>query len=191
MAKLVLQAAATSEPVSLEDAKAHLNETRSSEDATIARLITVATESLQHRYWTQFVTATYDQYFDSFADIGVLQRHPVDTVSSVKYTDIDGDEQTVSTSVWEQGDEHGRAVVRLAYNQTWPSDCRGHADSVVVRYTCGHGAATAVPAQIKQAILLMVADLYTFRESVKSARLVPIPGVVERLMTGQGYKGIV
>ena len=191
MAKLVLQAAATSEPVSLADAKAHLNETRSSEDATIARLITVATESLQAKYWTQFVTATYDQYFDSFADIGVLQRHPVLTVSSVKYTDIDGDEQTVSTSVWEQGDENGRGVVRLAYNQTWPSDCRGHVDSVVVRYTCGHGVASSVPEQVKQAILLMVADLYTFRETVRTAKVVPIPGVVDRLMSGHGYRGIV
>lgn len=190
MAKLTLVTAATEDPVSLTEAKAHLNETRSSEEATIVRLISVATESLQQRFWTQFVTATYDQYFDSFADFGVLQRNPVLTVSSVKYNDIDGNQQTLASTVWEQGDEYGRGIVRLKYNQTWPT-CRGHTDDIVVRYTCGYGAASAVPEPINHAILLTVADLYAMRESVMPNRFVPIPRVVESLMSGYSFKGIV
>jgi len=48
-----------------------------------------------------------------------------------------------------------------------------------------------VPEGINHAILLHVSDLYTFRESVRSDRLVPIAGVVDRLMSGYSFKGVV
>lgn len=191
MAQLVLAQAASDDPVTLAEAKAHLNETRSSEDELIERLITIATESLQQQHWTQFVDAVFGQSFDQFDDVLWLARNPVNLVSTVKYHDTDGTLTTLDSSLWTQESRHGRGLVRPAYNQTWPSGVRAFPDSVNVNFTAGYGAQTQVPESIKQAILLMVADLYMFRESTMPNRFVTIPRAVDMLMSGYSYKGIV
>lgn len=188
MSKLVLQTAAAVEPISLAEAKTHLRITGTDDDTYLARLIDVAIATLQQRYWTQICTATFDQYFDNWpSDHFLLRKHPVLAVSTVKYTDQDGSEQTVSTDTWEQADEDGRGIVRLKYNQVWPSDCRGHEDDIVIRYTAGYGDESVTPEPIKQALLLIVTDLYTFRESVAPLRLDRVPQAVDALMSGYSF----
>lgn len=90
----------------------------------------------------------------------ILPYGPVGEVESVKYLDADGAEQTAETSLYEQTGD----VLRLAYNQTWPSP-RGDAESVRIRYTAGW-ATEDVPAPIKAAILLMVGHWYRNRQAV-------------------------
>lgn len=191
MSKLVLQTAATEEPVSTAEAAAWLRETDSSRYTVIADLIDSAIAIMQKEHWTQFCTATWDQYFDGWpAKRFLLSRNPVLTVSSVKYTDQDGTEQTVSTDVWEQADEDGRGIVRLKYNQNWPSDLRGHPDDIVIRYTAGYGGASAVPLPIKHALRVWIAGAYAFPDPVSALRLASAPLTVESLMAPYSYRTI-
>jgi len=191
VAKLTLQTAATEWPVRTEEAADWLRETDSSRFEIVKDLVESAIDTLQREHWTQFCTATYDEYFDAWpADHFLLAKSPAGTVSSVKYTDNDGSEQTLATSVWEQADQNGRGIVRLKYNQDWPSDCRLHPDDIVIRYTAGYGTAEQVPAPIKHAIRLWVADSYAFAESVSPLRLGPAPRSIEALMGNYSFRTI-
>jgi uncharacterized phiE125 gp8 family phage protein len=187
--KLVEQTAATDIPVSITTAAEHLRVVDVDEYTLIERLIKSATKRLQQRHWTQFCTATFDEYFDSFGNAPfLLRRNPIGTVSSVKYTDLDGTEQTVSTDTWEQGLEDGRGIIRLKYDQTWPTDCRGHTDDVVIRYTAGYGAQADVPEPIVDAVLVEIADRYLLRESIVPDRMKMIERLTDNLMAGYSYR---
>lgn len=189
--KLVLQTAPTDEPVTAAEAATWLRETDSSRLTTIGELVDSAIAELEREYWTQFCTATWDQYFDAWpASRFLLRKNPVISVSSVKYTDHDDTEQTVATSVWEQADENGRGIVRLKHDQMWPSDCRGHQDDIVIRYTAGYGAAAAVPAPIKHALKVWIAAAYAFPDGVSTLRLSQPPIAVENLMAPYSYRTI-
>lgn len=88
-----------------------------------------------------------------------LPYGPVQSVTSVKYVDSAGVEQTL--------DEAGYVlltdgVVNLAHNASWPSH-RGDAEGVRVRYVAGY---ETLPPAILSAVLLMVGDMYANRETV-------------------------
>lgn len=167
MAKTVLITAPTTEPITPDELKTHLRIDDPAEDAYLANLITTARKHLEEVYWTQFVTATYDEYYDQFSSPLRLSFPPLGSISSVKYTDTGGTLQTLATSVYEADEIDGVGGVRLQYQQTWPVDVRGHADSVVVQFTAGYGAVSAVPEPIRQAIKLYCGFLYWNREPTK------------------------
>lgn len=128
------------------------------------QLLAMATEVLQRKAWRQFCTATLTIDFDDFADEIPLPRPPLISVSTVKYYDVDGVQQTLSTDVYEVVIDDTPGFIRLKYNQTWPS-VRGHPDDVTITYVAGQAAAD-VPPRHKQAVLLYAAHLYQQRTLV-------------------------
>ncbi|MCB0729345.1 MAG: head-tail connector protein, partial [Ignavibacteriae bacterium] len=76
-----------------------------------------------------------------------------------------------------------QAVVWLRYGYSWPGASLREAAGVVVRYTAGYGAAEAVPARLRHAILMLVGHLYENREATSQAgALTATPMGVERLL---------
>ncbi len=163
MAKLVLQTGPTEFPVTAKDVRDHSRIDSHEEDDQLAALVTAAQAAAEEYTWSKFCTQTWDQYFDSCIDQLELSFPPVGTVAYVHYIDTDGVEQTLSTDVWEQGEVDGVGVVRLKFNQVWPT-IRLHPDSVIVRFTCGYGGPDDVPQPIKQAIEIHAGHFYEFRE---------------------------
>lgn len=95
-----------------------------------------------------------------------LPLAPVSSVSSVTYYDTSDASQTLATSAYSGPfpDAIG-PYLRLKWGQTWPSTYERD-DAVSVTFVAGYGAAaSAVPAAIKAAALLMVGDLQEFRET--------------------------
>jgi hypothetical protein len=94
----------------------------------------------------------------------VLPLPPLISVEAVKYLDIDGVEQTLSASVYTveiRGKTFGR--IRLNNGEAWPS-WRSESGCVRIDFTCGYGATAAdVPASIRQAMMMAVADAYDNR----------------------------
>jgi uncharacterized phiE125 gp8 family phage protein len=104
-----------------------------------------------------------------FPDSGfMLERTPVSVLTSIKYYDGTGTENTLSASVYGLQTSLEPNRVYLKYLQSWPT-VRGQEDDVKVRFTAGY---TAVPAAIKAAILLMVGHFYENREDVVVGRQV-------------------
>lgn len=130
------------EPVSLTRAKLHLRVDHSTDDELIKSIIAAARqycEGYQNRaYMVQTITLKMDEFpcSGNYNEI-IVPRPPLISVSSIKYIDTDGDEQTVSSSVYDVDiySEPGR--IGLAYGQSWPG-IRGDLNGVEVIYTAGY-----------------------------------------------------
>jgi uncharacterized phiE125 gp8 family phage protein len=92
-----------------------------------------------------------------------LPYPPFGAVTSIKYDDATGAEQTVDPTTYRVvgGDE---PKLILAANKSWPLP-NGQPECVRIRYTAGYGEdPEAVPAAIRQAILIMAQMLYGMSE---------------------------
>jgi uncharacterized phiE125 gp8 family phage protein len=165
MAKLTLVTGPVGRVISADDIRTHARIDATDEDSHLESLSDAAEDEAEAYTWRKLLTQTWDQYFDGFADPLFLRFPPLHSsgVTSVTYTDSNGDAQTLATSVYEEGEEDGIAVVRRKYNQDWPTT-RSHKDVVTVRFVCGYGATSDVPERIKQAIRLHAAHFYRHRE---------------------------
>lgn len=161
-----LQTAPAVEPVAKTDVKETLRFSSTSEDDLLDRLIETARRDVEARLSRQLITATYDVWFDDFAELedSRLPMPPLQSVSYIKYYDADGDEETVSNSIYEVISQVEPAYVRLAYDQQWPAP-RSQAGAVWLRMVCGYGdAASDVPGPIKDAIRLLIGHMFIYRD---------------------------
>lgn len=135
---------------------------------------------------------TREQTFDCFPAGGMLLEYPpLVSVSSVKYVDLDGNEQTWDSSNYYVDTDSIYGSVTAAYNVTYPST-RNVKNAVRVRYVCGYANAAAVPAATKQAMLLLIGSLYEHREDVViGATPARIEGAVDSLLNRNSAKRFV
>lgn len=159
---------ATSEPITLEEAKLHLRVTDSADDDAISAMIVAARNLAEQHTNRQLLTATWDLYLKHFPYSACpieLPRSPIQSITSITYTDPDGASQTWNSSNYGMDvySEPGR--VYLAYSIVWPST-RYIENAVRVRYVAGWTSAALVPAPIKQAILMMIGHWYGNRSAV-------------------------
>lgn len=98
-----------------------------------------------------------------------LDHAPLVSVDSIQYTDPDGVLMTLSAGAYKVDNITEPARIVPAYGTTWPGT-RNEINSVIVQYTCGYGAAAAVPESIKSWIKLRVGALYENREEVATGR---------------------
>lgn len=162
---VVIKTAPTEEPVTLDEARAHLVVDIAEDDTLIGSLITAARQMAESFTGRAFVSRTLQLYFDHFpANENIyLPFPPVVSVTSVTYTDTNGDSQTFSASLYDT-DLKGQPG-RVQVKDLWPST--DHVpNAVCVEYVAGYGSATDVPQAVKQAMLLIIGDLYEHRESI-------------------------
>jgi len=198
MAKRVIATAATVEPVSLAELRAHLREPDHAEDEYLASLLSAAVAWCEAYTWSKFCNQTISEYYDGFTSPLPLWYSPVPgtyvdgdgetqvSITSVTYTDTAGDTQTLSTDYYEHGLVDGKGVCRLKYNQSWPST-RSHADVVTATYVTGYGVAADVPVPIQHAIKLAAAHLFNHREDAIEVSLHCIPMGVKAMLTPYVY----
>lgn len=136
----------------------------------IAAAVT-ACESFTER---QLVTATWELWLSSWCEEGIVRdgviripRPPLQSLTSVKYLDLDGTEITMDSSAYQlaknAGPQAQRAILFPAYATTWPT-VRQQPSAIKIRFVCGYGAAAAVPPALKQGMLLRIAEYYEHRE---------------------------
>jgi uncharacterized phiE125 gp8 family phage protein len=170
MSKISLTTAAAATPIVIADVNAHLkwDDAASNTDvdsaAYLTTLIDRALDIAETETWSKFYTQTWAEYFDGFDDIIRPTLQPIQSIVTpfITYTDTAGATQTLSSTVYELGKEHGRDVIRLKYSQTWPAT-RDHADVVCVNMIVGYGVAAAIPNALRHAMLMIVAALATHR----------------------------
>lgn len=154
---------AASAAVSLAEAKAQLRVDSTDEDTLITSLVVAATDMAEQQTRRAIMPQTWELALDAFPTKFELTRVPVSSITSVKYTDYTGVEQTLDPSAYvlDTSDDYGYAYVRPAYGTEWPSA----RDGVKVRYVAGYANAAAVPEPIKQWIKLMVSTMFDNRET--------------------------
>lgn len=184
---LIEVTAPTEEPITLTEAKAHLRVDGSDEDALITSLITAARQHIDGRDgWLNraLVTQIWDLKLDRFCNPIRVPLPPLVSVDSVKYLDLTGAEQTLSSSLYRVTGVGSalKAEIRPAFDTSWPS-VKSAVESVTVRFTAGYGAASAVPEPIKSAMYLLIGHWFEHREQVTlGANPTMLPFAVQNLL---------
>lgn len=177
MVALVQFAAPEGEPISLADAREQLNLNSDEGEALLNALIPAARDAAESRLNRALITQTWDLYLDQFP-CGAIQvpKASLQQVTAITYVDADGATRTLDASRYlvDSASQPGR--IAPIYGSTWPVT-RCQPNAVKVRFVCGYGAAAAVPAGIKQWILLQVGHWYANREAVGSKELSSLPYV--------------
>lgn len=166
MAYKLITAPAT-EPVTLAEAKTHLNAVGTDDDTYITALIVAAREAAETVTERVLMTQTWELALDTFPDALELIRVPVQSVTSITYDDADGVATVLGASAYslDTADDAGFAYIVPAYNTQWPVT-QDSINAVRVRFVAGYASAAAVPQQVKQWILLRIGLLYKHREDV-------------------------
>lgn len=154
--------------ITTAQAKTHMNVTTSGDDTYIGTLVDAATNYAENYTRRALINQTWDFKFNCFKDEMEIPLPPLSSVTSVKYIDGDGTEQTLATSVYtvDTASDPGRVV--LSYNQSWPT-VRNQINAVTVRAVAGYAStATGVPDEIKHAMKMYVGTLYETRENVSA-----------------------
>lgn len=151
------------EPLDIDAAKAHLRIDHVDEDVLIAALIAAARENVEAHLQRVLISQSWELICDNFPWAFALPLGKVTSVTSIKYLDADGVEQTVDAGVYETDLDRVPARIAPKNGKTWPSP-GPFLNAVRVRYVVGEANAQAVPASIRQAMKLIVGGLYENRD---------------------------
>lgn len=190
--RLTLVTGPTSEPLTVDEARAHLRSPMD-DDQYVAALIPAAREIFENETGRQLMAATYRLYLDGFPRHRTtpieLLRPPLYEVVRVRYR---------SNGAWVEWDEYltdsftGEApmpgVLYPMSGSSYPSTDAGP-DTVEIEYTCGYvghdpdyDLYTKVPRSIRSTLLLMIGDLYEHRESKITGTMVTENRTLARLL---------
>ena len=164
---LKLITAPTVLPISVADIKVDLKETGTARDTQIARLIASATERAEHELGRALLDQEWELIIDAFPVAEIELAMPkVLSITSVKYLDQAGAEQTLASNAYTLDADKLPGYLFPALNTSWPNT-QAVANAVRVRFRCGYGvAAAAVPPSIIDWIVVQVATAYDNPDAV-------------------------
>lgn len=163
---LVIKTAPLTYPVTLEEAKAHLNVLSNLDDALISFLIGVATEQAEEITNLQLMRATYEMTMDILPDRFELKKPPLHAVEKIEYIPDGSDAYVLlNPSMYMVDATVCPGVVIRSNDATYPA-LSWRVNAVRVTFTAGYADAVAVPKSIKQWMLIRIATLFEHREEI-------------------------
>jgi uncharacterized phiE125 gp8 family phage protein len=157
------------------------------EDDLLTDIIKTSREHVEDITRRALLTQTWDYFLDEFPagnriklPFGNLQTAGL----SVKYTDSDGDQttMTLTTDYLIETNDKGCGFIVLPYGESWPSFTAYPSNPIVIRFACGWTTAALVPYKIKAAILMICAKLYEGRGEDILGQTVSEDKTVQRLL---------
>jgi uncharacterized phiE125 gp8 family phage protein len=157
---LKLITAPSTYPVTLAEARLQARMDDTVLDTRITAYISAATGMAEQATGRALMAQTWELSLDAFPVGFALTRIPVASITSLKYWDAAGVQQTLSSTLYtlQSSDDFGSASVEPAYGTAWPA-ARAQTNSVALRYAAGYADAASVPEGVKNWILLMVAAM--------------------------------
>lgn len=173
---LILNTPPATEPVSLAEAKAHLRVTHADDDAYITSLVVGARRAVEARTGLALIDQGWSQWLDRWPDCAAasLSLAPVSAITDIVTYGEDGTPATYDAAHYylDAASKPGRAVIRPG---RLPPLAGRRVNGIEVRFTAGFGALpAAVPQDLKQALLLLVAHWFENRGDGGAASL-PLP----------------
>lgn len=154
--------AVATEPVSLAEARLQckVDADDTSHDTLLTSLCTAAREFAEHYTGRALAEQTLEAALDRFPCERYidLPMPPVATITSIKYDDEAGAEQTLSTANYSLSAYGDSRRINLGPDADWPSTEADAADAVRIRFVTGYGVSggPALPKAAKAAMLLHV-----------------------------------
>lgn len=167
----------TTDPVTLNEAKAHCRVAIPDDDGMLVTYLMAARQHIEKETRLALMTQTWDVTFDyewPMQKIDGCQKHrivlprpPVQSVTSITYVDSAGSTQTLAASQYKVAKaDTGETLIEPAYAAIWPV-VRREIAAITVRFVAGYGSNQGdVPEPLRQAVLLLVAHWYENREAV-------------------------
>lgn len=169
------------EPVTLAEVRQQIGIVQNqdtSRDAVIKGLIVSARRWIESYTRRALITQTWTQYRYDFDDCMDLKVN-LQSVQSVKYKDVDGNWQTLATSIYYV--DTVNSAIHLAYGASWPVTY-AQSNAIEIEYISGYGLASAVPQDIKDAIKMIVGHWEVHQQALEAVRISTIPYAVEQLL---------
>lgn len=167
-----IYAKATTLPLSVADAKAHLRITNSTQDNLVEDLIWGAVEAFEKRANMCLSDQTWKAFLPTFYDEIEIYKYPVTSIDIIQYYDSDNAIQTLSTSDYfsnldtgSVGDYNPRPLlitVETSYS-TYERD-----DAVIITFGAGD---STLDYDVKQALLAWIYRMYENPNDPVSERL--------------------
>jgi uncharacterized phiE125 gp8 family phage protein len=152
------------EPLTLTQAKLFLRVDNSDEDDLITAFIVAARQAAEEYLNQKLITHSMECYLDSFSPIMELDLGPVQSITTVKYYDADGDLQTLSSSNYNVDTVSQPARVQIDESVSIPT-VDDKINAVIIAYESGYGdTSVKVPSAIISAVMLILGDLYENRQ---------------------------
>lgn len=146
------------EPLSLAEVRTFLRIDGADEDSLLDELIATSRMLAEEVTGKSMITQSWKIAYDDCAPAEVMLPYgPVQSITSVKSIDEDGNETVVAATSY-----HLNAAKDTLVFESVPS---GHRVEIVVVTGFGN-AATDVPSSIRQGMLVHVANLYEHRDSM-------------------------
>lgn len=165
--------------LTLAAAKVFLRVEGSDEDALITDLITSATAHIEQLTGRSICGQEWELSASSFTDEFLLPNGPVRSVEAFTYEPGTGDPVAVDAGLYEVDLVSDPARVLRRSGAVWPNPASS-ASAVKISYLAGY---EAVPAPLRQAVLLLVGHWYTNREAVVTGTIATeIPLGVDQLI---------
>lgn len=166
-----------SDPVSLEQIKAHLRVTSTADDGILTAYLGAAVASLDvgGELGAAISVQTIDESLQSTTRDVWLSVAPARDLVSVTYYDTDNALQTAPLRDFALYKSADKAFVR---SDNWPATY-DRPDAVAIRYTAGHDTA---PADLCHAIKLIVGHWYENRSDTSELTLKEIPRAASHLI---------
>jgi uncharacterized phiE125 gp8 family phage protein len=154
--------AATTQFITLNEAKLHLRVDGSDEDSLITTLIAAAENACSAKTQRAIAQKTFQLALDAFPDSSIeLQFPPLVSVQTIKYYDTNGVLQVVNSADYFLDKVSEPGWVSPAYGLVWP-DTQERINAVVVDYTAGY---TTLPEDLRVWMLLAIGFLYQNRST--------------------------
>ena len=185
-------------PVTLQEAKDHLRLTDGSNphehNDMLRRHIEAATNEVEGHINRALVQRTFEYRLPTFWDLMKLPVTPVQSITSIQYIDTNGVTQTLATSVYGADLNSEPPYIYLDYGQSWPGTRDIH-NAVTITFVGGYASVDSgdspaitdyrkkIPEGIKQAILLLVEDMYEFTGTKVTGTIVQHSDTIDRLLS--------
>lgn len=176
-----------SDIIMLAEAKAQCRVTSSDEDTYIEALIASAIRYVEMNLSVTLEQRSLTLFQDAFTPVIYLPRGPVDSVTSVAYTDPAGQPQVVPPTTYTLDKQTRPASIVLNNGESWPQAINGP-NAVRVIYVAGFTSMPVDWLDVKHAILLLIGHWFNMRESVAVGTTVTeVPLAVDALLLNRRW----
>lgn len=138
-------------PINLDEVKAFCRVEDSDNDEILTRFMRSAVELAENETQRRFISQQWRLDINNFEKEIALPYPGLLSVDSVQYYDSANVLQTLDASVYDVGGVGNAGYMTLAYGQSFPT-IYPRPEAIQITYTCGYGAASAVPHSLKEAI---------------------------------------
>jgi len=161
----------TADPVTAAELRDWLRLDDTAQDTMLEGMISAATHAVEQHTHRAFAQRTINQSLSDFPgnDCIELLFPPLASVTTVKYWDADGTEQTIDSSNYIVDTNRTVGMVQPVDTYTWPNVYE-RSDAVNVTFVAGYDA-TDIPNAAKVLIKMIAADMYEHSETQSELRL--------------------